>query len=117
MSEPAETSASAGRELGALVRAMRSGRTVDASDVLVTFHRMLGGEASTASDALALLTMARTLLYGHPERVAHDEMTAEHRLILSLLNKAITALEAATGEWEFTYSGFGPALILNAVRE
>lgn len=117
MSEGAETSAGAGRELGALVRAMRSGRPVDPSDLFVTFRRMLAGDASTASDALALLTMARTLLYGHPERVAHDEMTAEHRLIVSLLNKAITALEAATGEWEFTYSGFGPALMLAPVRE
>lgn len=109
-----EAVAHAGREMASLVRAFQSGQNIEISEFWDAFSRMLGREASTPADALALIATARTLLFGCPPvdvpaPEENYEAFAMHH-VLGLLNRAIAALEASTGEKEYSFTGFGPSL-------
>ena len=108
MSETEETAANIGREVGAMVRAGIAGQTVDQAAIYDGVNQMLEVGGDTPADALALLTMARTLRYGHPSRrwLVPWSMSPEDALIVQLLDRAVEALERATGERESTFSGF-----------
>lgn len=109
-----EDVAQVAREMAALVRAFRSGQSVEAMEVWEAFSRMLDREATSPTDALALIVTVRTLLFGCPPvgitnpEESVDAFAMHHAF--DLLNRAIAALENATGEKDFTYTGFGPSL-------
>lgn len=113
MSESKETPASLGREIGAIVReSLLTGEPPDESSIHDAVILMLDASGDTAADALALLTMARTLSCGHPSRrwLVQRETSPGAVLLMQLMDRAVDVLEKAAGAKESAFSGFDAGL-------
>lgn len=111
--EEAHTTASAAQEMALLIRGHNAGQRIAGTDVLKALARMLTGDASTSTDALALLTAARTLmalpLADVPAPEVSDEGLVLH-CINELIIKAVLALEKTSGTPGAAFTGEMPAL-------
>ena len=88
-----------GKEMASIVRSCHwGGARVNPMEIWQAFERMMAGEAATAEDALALVTVARLLLDGDAHNLS-DTQDNDFRLecLSAVLAKAEQALEAATG--------------------
>lgn len=109
--EPIHSTASAAEEMAALLRAHHSGKQIEYNDILKTLGKMLAGEANTASEALALVVAAQSLMAKPvsevpPLEISQDGMAIH--CIYELIKKAVGALEIVTGETAAHHMGLVP---------
>jgi len=111
--EAIHTTASAAKEMASLIRGHDAGQRIPVTDVLHSLAKMITGEATTASEALALLVAARKLMV-MPLSEVPPITESQDGLVIHTINelivKAIGALEMASGESSAAFTGQAPAL-------
>lgn len=93
-----------GRQLGDAIREHEFGNPVENDIFLVMLGQLMVSDASTATDALALVTVARRLLNAH-QLPADPAEALSMQSILALLRNAINALELVAKERASTFAG------------
>ena len=108
-----ETSTSIALEMAHMRQQRQEGKAVSDEAFGQALGRMLLSEAATAGDALALLVHAQMLLTGSvadlPEPKTRGDVHPLH-CVNELVDKAIEALEAASGESREVYRGKAPTI-------
>lgn len=113
MKQTEETVSRAGKKMASLVRAYTSGQQVDEMEVWDAFARMAQSDAATATDALALVSVAKIIMGQTLEDMRLSAESIEGFSLycaLTLMEKAAVTLEGVTGQRETEFTGRAPAI-------